>query len=31
MFAVMDDVCGFRMSYILLLGRRNPHSSPLAA
>ena len=31
MIAVIDCTCGFRKSYILLLGRKNPHSSLPAA
>jgi hypothetical protein len=31
MIRAMDSSCGFRKSYILLLGRKNPHSSLLAA
>jgi hypothetical protein len=29
--AIMDYTCGFRKTYILLLGRKNPHSSLRAA
>lgn len=27
LFSVMDEDCGYRLSYMFLLGRKNPHSS----